>query len=189
MRADSMPYGRIVKVCAVDDVACSGPVAVGLPCSSDNTGSHRRSGGRRWAVCTRRTPHISPTTCRPLCDDSPEPYPLPDRATCAGMPLSNHPGGELRSFGYINGNFGPRNSSCARRVPNKISRPPRDGIVGLCSPGAERPTCMGTGVDIRGRAGSDPSARGEPHPTGTSALEDKGLRSCRTYRVELEPVP
>ncbi len=79
MRADSMPYGRIVTVCAVDDVACSGPVAVGLPCSSGNTGSHRRSGGRRWAVCTRRTPHISPTTCRPLCDDSPEPYPLPDR--------------------------------------------------------------------------------------------------------------
>ena len=49
---------------------------------------------------TLRTPHISPATSRPLCDDSPEPYPLPDRATCAGMPLSNNPGGDLRSFGH-----------------------------------------------------------------------------------------
>ncbi len=66
------------------------------------------------------------------------------------------------SFGDINGNLGPRNSSCALRVPNKISSPPRDGIVDLCSPtqSAQRHGHC-TGVDIRGRAGSDLSAPDE----------------------------
>ena len=38
------PHGDGVSA-QYDDVACSGPVAVGLPCSSGNTGSHRRAEG------------------------------------------------------------------------------------------------------------------------------------------------
>jgi hypothetical protein len=39
----------------------------------------RATAGGIPCALVERTPHISPTTCRPLCDDSPEPYPLPDR--------------------------------------------------------------------------------------------------------------
>jgi hypothetical protein len=135
---------------------------------------------------TRRTPHISPATSRPLCDDSPEPYPLPDRATCAGMPLSNNPGGDLRSFGHHQqfqswkfivreecriGSAALRGTEswvCAARrsVPNRSSS-----------------ACMGAGEDNQ-RASSDPSAPGASHA-------NRQVRTLKLPHTELciEPMP
>ena len=74
-------------------------------------------------------------TCRPLCDDSPEPYPLPDRRLARERRCQI-----IRAELVIIWLHQQETlvleirRARARRVPNKISSPPRDGIVGLCSP-------------------------------------------------------
>ncbi len=170
-------------------------VAVGLPCSSGSSGSHRRSGGRRWHPdewpcalgALAETPHISATTSRPLCDDSPGPYPLPDRATCAGMPLSNNPGGDLRSFGHQRA-VSVTAIRRVQRVPNRIRSPSRDGIVGLCSPAqsaqSQQQRVHGLERMSRGRASSDPSAPGASHA-------NRQVRTMKLPPTELciEPMP
>ena len=148
---------------------------------------------RRMAACTwrtRRTPHISPATSRPLCDDSPGPYPLPDRATCAGMPLSNNPGGDLRSFGhhqqFQSWKFIVR-EEC--RIGSAALLDGTESWVYAArhrAPNRSSSACMGVGKDSRGRASSDPSARATP--IGRSALKTRTPKLPHT-ELCIEPMP
>ncbi len=68
----------------------------------------------------------------------------------SGMPLSNHPGGDLRSFGHHQ-QFQSWKFVVREECRIGISSPSRDGIVGLCSPAqcaeSQQQRCMGAGED------------------------------------------
>jgi hypothetical protein len=135
---------------------------------------------RRMAVCTwrtRRMPHISATTSRPLCDDSPEPYPLPDRATCAGMPLSNHPGGDLRSFGH------QRAVSVMAFVVCKECRTAPAALRGteswVCAARRRAPNRSSSACAPEWIVEGEPAAPDASHPYRQVRFQGVGLRSCR----------
>ena len=99
--------------------------------------------------------------------ESPEPYPLPDRRLTRERRCQiiraescDH---LVTSTGTLVLAIRRAREEC--RIRSAVHRGTES--VGLCSPTQSAQRCMGTGVDIRGRAGSDPSARGEPHqPAG-----------------------
>ena len=92
--------GFVLRTAKCAQTRCRTAACDGLRSSGD-IGSHRRSGGRRWHPVDGRLHLANSSNAAHFANESAtvrrlvEPYPLPDRATCAGTPLSNHPGGEL----------------------------------------------------------------------------------------------
>ena len=133
----------------------------------------------------------APRTIRPRrvghCDDSPEPYPLPDRRL-ARERRCQIIRAELVIIWLHQQVWSSKFVVRARAECRIRSAVHRGTESWVCAAQHRAPSVHGHWSGIRVRAGSDPSALGEPHQSVGPPLKSRHS-SCRAYRVALEPVP